>query len=78
MPGTRARWRVEDCLAGAERAGDLEDQPAGCQLHRLISGHLRQDLDVPVRSMHADPLPGQDGYHDTGNTGTHADQPEPM
>jgi len=22
--------------------------------------------------------PGQDGYHDTGNTGTHADQPEPM
>ena len=26
-------------------------------LHRLISGCLRQDLDVPVRSMHADPLP---------------------
>ncbi len=22
--------------------------------------------------------PGQDGYHDTDNTGTHADQPEPM
>ena len=26
-------------------------------LHRLISGRLMQDLDVPVRSMHADPLP---------------------
>ena len=22
--------------------------------------------------------PGQDGYHDTDNTGTHADQPEPI
>jgi Spy/CpxP family protein refolding chaperone len=22
--------------------------------------------------------PSQDGYHDTDNTGTHADQPEPM
>jgi hypothetical protein len=26
-------------------------------LHRLIGGRLMQDLDVPVRSMHADPLP---------------------
>lgn len=37
----------------------LNDQAAEYlpALHRLINGRLRRDLDVPVRSMYADPLP---------------------
>ncbi len=60
------RWPLSGtaaCGASATISLPAARQPAGVaakdQLprHRLISGRLMQDLDVPVRSMYADPLP---------------------
>jgi len=51
------------CRASATTSLPAASQATGAAakdqlpLHRLISGRLMQDLDVPVRCMHADPLP---------------------